>query len=229
MRFAKSLSVLVTIAVLVGCASTPIQPRQLGDSFYAQKSQKVGIYVTYPDKVKMHLPGATCLLCLAAAAAANSDASAQMAKLSPDEFSKISEIIAEKITEKDMTPVVITDENFLKTLKRVKVKDTNYAKKDFRPVKRAHGVDAVIVIQIEALGAERTYSGYAPTGAPQGFVKGTAYAVNLDTNAYEMYQPLDQRVAVKGEWKEPPEFPGLTNAYYQAVEAVKDQVNILVQ
>lgn len=54
-------------------------------------------------------------------------------------------------------------------------------------------------------------------------VKGLAYLVNLKTNDYEWYQPID---VAKGaaNWDQPPGYPDLTNAYYQAIELAKDSV-----
>jgi hypothetical protein len=31
-------------------------------------------------------------------------------------------------------------------------------------------------------------------------------------------------VSAQGEWDEPPKFPGLTTAYYQAIELAKDKI-----
>lgn len=228
MRCFKLLSVFVVLALLAGCASTPIPEKEFGQTFYEQKPQTVGIYVNYPKKVTTYHPGADCLLCLAAAAAANSSVTSHMQTLSSEDFAEVSDVIAAKLREKGMTPVVINDEALLKKMKRIKSKDPSIAKHDHRPIKQKHGVDSLIVVNIGALGSERTYRAYVPTGAPQGYVEGLAYAIDLDTNAYEMYQPLTERVAVKGEWKEGPTYPGLTNAYYQAVETVKDRIKGLV-
>lgn len=223
----KLLSVFLALSLLAGCASTPIPEKEFGQSFYEQKPQKVGIYVDYPKKVTTYHPGANCLLCIAAAATANASVTSHMETLSPEDFAEVSDVIAVKLREKGMTPVVIEDEELFTKMKKIKSKDPSIATHDFRPIKQKHGVDALVVVNITALGSERTYSAYVPTGAPQGYVKGLAYAIDLDTNAYEMYQPLTERVAVKGEWKEGPSYPGLTNAYYQAVETVKDRIKSL--
>jgi hypothetical protein len=55
-------------------------------------------------------------------------------------------------------------------------------------------------------------------------VRGTAYLVNLNTQTYEWYAPINAQKATDKKWDEPPTFPGLTNAYYQAVEAARDSV-----
>ena len=47
--------------------------------------------------------------------------------------------------------------------------------------------------------------------------------VNLKTNAYEWYSPIDINKAA-AMWDQPPKFPDLTNAYFQAIELGKDAV-----
>ena len=47
---------------------------------------------------------------------------------------------------------------------------------------------------------------------------------DLSTNTYTLYQKIDIYKNAEGEWKEPPSFPGITNAYYQALEQVKDEI-----
>lgn len=48
--------------------------------------------------------------------------------------------------------------------------------------------------------------------------------VDVDTNAYHWYLPINLHLSAEGEWKEPPTFPGLTNAYYQVLEKLRDMV-----
>lgn len=55
-------------------------------------------------------------------------------------------------------------------------------------------------------------------------MKGAVFLVDTDTNAYHWYLPIDLNLSAEGEWKEPPEYPGLTNAYYQVLEKLSDIV-----
>jgi len=48
--------------------------------------------------------------------------------------------------------------------------------------------------------------------------------VDLTSNAYDWYMPLNVLKSADGRWDEPPKFPGLTNAYFQALEESKDQL-----
>jgi len=46
--------------------------------------------------------------------------------------------------------------------------------------------------------------------------------VNLGSNAYDWYLPVNVLRSAEGVWDEPTAFPGLTNAYFQALELGKD-------
>ena len=96
------------------------------------------------------------------------------------------------------------------------------AERDFRSFREKHKLDKLVVISINTLGAERPYSAYVPTGAPKGVFRAVGYMVDLQTNSYEWYQPVEFLKAADGSWDEPPTFPGITNAYFQALELGKD-------
>jgi hypothetical protein len=53
-------------------------------------------------------------------------------------------------------------------------------------------------------------------------LQGVGYIVNLKNNTYEWYLPVLVTKAADQNWDEPPKFPGLTNAYFQALEIGKD-------
>jgi hypothetical protein len=46
--------------------------------------------------------------------------------------------------------------------------------------------------------------------------------VNLKTNAYEWFMPVNILKSAEQKWDEPPKYPGLTNAYFQALELGRD-------
>ena len=98
----------------------------------------------------------------------------------------------------------------------------NATKKDFHGFQQKYAIDKLLVIDITTLGMLRNYSGYIPTSDPKGVLQGSGYLVNLKTNVYEWYLPVNVTKSAIGKWDEPPKFPGLTNAYFQAMEEGKD-------
>ena len=132
--------------------------------------------------------------------------------------------VADLIRKRGGTPTVIAEELKLDALPDAQAKGANIAAKDFSALKKRYDVDKLLVINITALGVERGYSAYVPTGPPNGILQGEAYLVNLSSNAYEWFHRVRVvRGADGGNWDEPPKFPGLTNAYFQALETGKDE------
>ena len=96
------------------------------------------------------------------------------------------------------------------------------AKKDFTSLAQKYGIDKLVIIHIATLGFERKYAGYLPTSDPKGILRGTGYMVNLKSNTYEWYQPVEVIKSADKTWDEAPKYPGLTNAYFQVLELGKD-------
>ncbi len=102
-----------------------------------------------------------------------------------------------------------------------------FPKKDFRSLKAKLNIDTLIVISLPQHGAHRSYNSYIPVTDPLASVQGTIYTVDLATNRYLQFSRVDFKVNVAGEWDEPPSFPGVTNAYYEAVEKTKEHIQTL--
>jgi hypothetical protein len=85
-------------------------------------------------------------------------------------------------------------------------------------------LDKLLVVELKEVGITRAYSSYIPTGEPKGIVRGASYIINLKDRSYEWYLPVLQQKSVQGNWDEAPAFPGLSNAYYQAVEEARDAI-----
>lgn len=211
---------LVALA-LTGCATAP-QRSVAWVSDPVGTEGKVGVVMTALPEVGTTLPGASCLLCLAAASVANSKLSQHSKGLPVEDLPQLKDKVAEGLRKKG-TDVVVIDENLdVAKLPKAKKKGADLASKDFTSLRGKYGVDQLVVISINQLGFERAYAAYIPAGEPKAAVTGAGYKVNLTTNTYEWYQPVNVRISAEGNWDEPPNYPGLDNAYFQALEAAKD-------
>lgn len=220
-RRAALAACLIVGSLLAGCVTPPQKPVALNAGFAADKP-KVGVAMTALPKPEMHLPGAGCLLCILAAQAANSDLSKHAETLTPEDLPALKEQAAAALRKRGLDVVVIADAVDLRALPDASAQGPNLARKNFAAFKTKWGVDQLVVLDVAQLGFERTYSAYIPTGEPRAVLRGAGYMVNLKTNAYEWYQPVEVRKGADGKWDEPKNFPGLTNAYFQAVELGKD-------
>jgi hypothetical protein len=215
------LAVVLLSAVLVGCA-TPQMPVQLNKDSLGSKSGRVGVAMTALPKVDTELPGAGCLLCLAAASVANSSLTTHARTLPHEDLPNLKNELANVLRKKGVDAMVVAEELKLDALPDAGAKGANVARKDFSALQQKYKIDKLLVIDINALGFVRNYSAYIPTSDPKAQLRGMGYLVNLKTNTYEWYEPVFVLKSADKAWDEPPKFPGLTNAYYQVIELGKD-------
>lgn len=215
--------VLTAIAVITsGCASKPQQPISLGQDAIGSKSGRVGVAMAQLPKLDTQVPGANCLLCLAVAALANSSLTTHAQTLPYDDITSMKETLARLLRDKGADAFVIDEYLDINGLPSFDGGGGNLAKKDFTSFGKKYSINRLLVIEVKALGFIRTYSAYIPTSDPKAYFKGDGYLVDLKRNAYEWYLPVVVTKSTDGNWDEPPTFPGLTNAYFQAIETGKD-------
>ncbi|HEY9023812.1 MAG TPA: hypothetical protein VIP05_05900 [Burkholderiaceae bacterium] len=217
-------NLLAGIAVamsLAACQTTPPQsPIALTkENLAAQKGRvAVGIRVASPD---LYLPGANCLLCIGAATVANSSLNTYTKTLKTDELVAIRAEIVEDLRKKGVDAAPIDAPIDFDKLSDLKL-GPNFSTKDFAPI--AKGFDHVVVINIQQIGFVRNYAAYVPTSDAKATLAGFSYMVDLKTNRLEWFDHLVITRSADGAWDEAPSFPGLTNAYFQAIEQAKDRM-----
>lgn len=217
------IGVLASALILAGCASTPQQqPIAMNGAALHGQGTQVGIAMKVP-KVDTSFPGAACLLCIAAASAANSSLTSYTQKLPSDDVVRIKSDLADALRKKGYAPTMLPDDFAVDKLSK-SAGGPNKPVYDFSSLRDKYHIDKLVVVEISELGISRNYSSYFPTGEPQSVVKGVGYMVNLADNTYEWYQPIAQAKTAGSPWDEAPSYPGLTNAYFQVVEGARDTV-----
>ena len=220
----KILTLGLIVFCITGCAVAPQPPVSLSPAILEQSGTRVGIATTAIPEVSMIYPGADCLACFFAAAVANAKLSGHAKTLNAEDVSGFDDLIKERLTQSGVSAKFISQDLELKKFKSIRSQSSNTAKRDFSPLGDEHDITHLVVINIEHLGFVRHYATYIPTSDPQASMKGAAYMVNLADNTYSWYLPIELYHSARGEWKEPPSFPGLTNAYYSVVETIKDDL-----
>lgn len=215
---------VLAIILLSGCASVPQTPVRLGANSLSSQHGRVGVAMTALPKADTSFPGAGCLLCLATASIANSALTEHAKGLPHEDLPGLKTTLADLVGKKGGQARVIADDIKIDDLPNYSTEGPNLARKDFGALQSKYDIDKLLVVSITQLGFERTYSAYIPTGDPKGLLRGVAFMVDLRTNTYEWYQPLNVLRSADGAWDEAPAFPGLTNAYFQAIELGKDEV-----
>ncbi|MGM9482577.1 hypothetical protein ACS5PN_15400 [Roseateles sp. NT4] len=224
MRSRLALVALLGIALLAGCAAKPQKRVSMAEGALGASAGRIGVVMTALPKVDTQFPGAGCLLCLATASAMNSSLTDHVRTLPPEDVAGLKDRAAALIKAKGATPVVFPDALQVQSLPDFSGTDPNAAQKDFRGLRDKLNVDKLLLIQVDTIGVHRTYSAYVPTAEPKAVFEGKALLVDLKTNSLEWYHTYKFVKAADGPWDEPPKFPRLTNAYFQALELGKDEV-----
>jgi hypothetical protein len=216
--------IALTAISLAACRTAPPPSVFLHTDTLSPQNGTVGIMVT-SAKVDTSFPGAGCLLCLAVASGANSSLTKHTHAMSNQDVLKIKDDIAEALRKKGVEVSILADDLNEKSLKdNASQGGTAVAKKDYRPLKVKYHVDHLVHLNVDSLGFERNYSAYIARGDPVASLQGLITVVNLSNNEYELYQPISVIKVAEGPWDEAPDYPGLTNAYYSAVESAREQV-----
>lgn len=224
MNLSKSLILSFLVALLVGCATAPQQPVSLSNTVGGSKAARIGVATNNIPQADTSFPGAGCLLCYAVASAAHMTLTSHTKTLPTDEITLLRKELVELLKGKGLDAVEIDKPIKVAELPDFGKREPNIARKDFTGLRGKYGVEKILIIDVSALGFVRNYSSYIPTSEPKAMFYGLGYIVNLTQNTYEWYMPLNITKAATGNWDEPPKFPGLTNAYFQAIEIVKDLV-----
>ncbi|GAP34658.1 hypothetical protein ABXN37_05790 [Piscinibacter sakaiensis] len=216
-----SLAALLAAVLLSACASKPQQPVPLNDAAVRAADARIGVIMAPLPKPDTYFPGADCLLCYATASAVNSKLTAQVRTLGTEDLADLKRLLTEAVVRRGGQAVPLSGDVKPDDLASTRDEAPNRAPRDFRPLAATYPVDRLLVVEIRQVGFLRPYAAYVSTDAPRAVVRGSAYLVNLKTNLYEWFQPID---IAKGSttWDQPPGYPDLTNAYFQAVELAKD-------
>jgi hypothetical protein len=218
-----SFSLLSLAVLLTGCVTAPQTPVALSPLAFSAPTNNYGVVMTDLPVMDTQFPGASCLLCYAAASVANTSLTAHAKTLPYEDLPKLNEQVAAVLRAKGATATVIPKLD-LKALPDNSKAAPDFARKDFTSLKAKYKIDKLLVVNISTLAMERSYAAYIPNSDPKAHIAGAAYIVNLSDNKLEWYAPIEVSKASDGKWDEPPKFPGLTNAYYQSLELAKDQV-----
>jgi hypothetical protein len=223
MKFRAATALLIFVALLGGCATAPQLPLPITASSLSSEAGRVGVAMTALPKVDTAFPGAGCLLCIAVASGMHNAMTDHVRTLPSDDLADLKKQMAAAIAKKGASPVVIDEALNLDGLEKFGGDQPNMARRDFRPLREKHNVERLLVVNLAALGVWRDFASYVPTSDPKAIVRGEAYLVNLRTNALEWYAPIMVAKSA-ATWDQPPKFPDLTNAYFQAIELGKDAV-----
>ena len=218
-----SLVLAVALLTLGGCATKAQRTVPLGQSTLDQTVGAIGVAMAPMPVGDMSFPGANCLLCMAAASMANTSLTSYAHTLQSADLSAIKGEVIARLKQRGNEVVDLSEPLDVTKLPDASKSGPNIALKDFSSLGEKYKIKKLVLINIQSIGFVRNYSAYIPNGAARAQVTGNGYVVDLESNAYQWYLPVSVTKSAEGAWDEPPKFPGLTNAYYLAIETAKDR------
>lgn len=225
MKKINSVAAFLVAIFLTACGTTQQTPILLNKQLFSSPGNRVGLYFE-TEQATTHIYGASCLLCYGVASAANSSLSSHFEQVSLDDINSLKGFAIEHLKAQGKDVKLVDLKSKIKKLPKYKRKE-GFPNRDYRKLKEKHDIDTLVVIHIPEHGAYRSYSAYIATSDPMGAVMGAVYTVDLNSNQYIQYDSLDLKVNVSGSWDEPPSFPGVTTAYYEALEKTKEKIKTL--
>lgn len=220
----KIFGVLAVVSLLVGCGAAPVKPVAMEKDYLYSGTKKVGVVLAKMPVPDVYLPGADCLLCIGVAEMANSTLSTHVETLKPDDFSLVKSELVERLKEKGVDVIAIDENIEVEKLPEFQSEVEGVSKHDYSAYSSKYDITQLLVIDINSLGIQRKYASYVPTSDPKAVVAGAGYLVELSTNTYKWYKNIEVYKSASGNWDEPPSFPALTNAYYQVIEAGRENI-----
>ncbi|MBA1272396.1 hypothetical protein [Stutzerimonas azotifigens] len=221
MKLFRLFFLLLTAAWLTGCAS-PQLPIALEDSIWSERDKTIGVAIVELPKPSVQLIGNQGLLDLAI----NTGLAAGLrSKVETWELASVEDIpqkLADELTQRGYKAKV------LPALKLSDFKESGaklgYAKQDFTPLRQQQQVDKLILVSLSVAGTLRSYYSIMPTSDPLSQVGGLTQVIDLEDNRLAFYQTFGSTRAADGEWDEGPDYPNLTNAFYQALDESEQRI-----
>lgn len=212
---------LLACLTLTGCAHVQ-PPVALDHQFWDAKEPTIGVAISVVPEPALVLTGNQGLLDLAINKGVNSKLSGNVETWQVRDLNSLPDAIVAKLQAKGFKAKRINEPVDLTTYKEVSFRE-GYTIRDLSPLKAAYGVDRLLLVNIQGTGATRSYYSIVPTSVPMAQVGGQGMVVNLADNKLLWFKPFAVVQAAQGEWDEP-DYPNLTNAFYQAMDTSRQQM-----
>jgi hypothetical protein len=191
--------------------------------FWQDRQARIGVALTPHPEAGAHKVGAQGLLDMAINAGMAAELKTYLQKVDVSEFDRIRERFVQELGKRGMNAVALPgylDPSAYPARGEDAPQVENAYDRDLAAIRTQQKLDAVILLQARRYGTIRSYYGFIPLGAPQGFFEVTGHMVDLRTGAllWQTVIPESQAsVPASGEWDQPPAYPNLTAALRAAM------------
>src|SRR5512133_3110232 len=191
--------------------------------FWQDRQARIGVVLTRHPDAGAHKVGAQGLLDMAINAGMAADLKSHLQKVDVGEFDGIRERFAQELGSRGMNAVALPgylDPSTYPERGEDAPQIENAYDRNLAALRAEQKLDAVVLLQVRRYGTIRSYYGFIPLGAPQGFFEVKGQMVDLKTGAllWQTQIPENQAtVPASGEWDQPPDYPNLTAALRAAM------------
>ncbi|MBC3361473.1 hypothetical protein [Pseudomonas sp. SWRI154] len=220
LRTLAALTVLACLT-LTGCAHVQ-PPVPLDKQFWDAKEPTIGVAINVIPEPVLALTGNQGLLDLAINKGVNSKLSDNVEKWQVRDLNTLPDAIVTRLQAKGYKAKRINEPVDLSKYKEVSFRE-GYTARDLTSIKATYGVDRLLLVNVIGTGATRSYYSVVPTSVPMAQVFGQGMVVDLADNKLLWFKPFAVVQAAQGEWDEP-DYPNLTNAFYQAMDSSRQQM-----
>ncbi|CRL50815.1 MULTISPECIES: hypothetical protein [Pseudomonas] len=220
LRTWAALTVLACLT-LTGCAHVQ-PPVPLDQQFWDAKEPTIGVAITVVPEPVLALTGNQGIIDYAINKGVNSKLSDNVEKWQVSDLKTLPDVIVAKLQAKGYKAKRINEPVDLKAYKETSFRE-GYMTRDMTPVKNAYGVDRLLLVNVYATGATRSYYSVVPTSVPMAQVGGQGMVIDLADNKLLWFKPFVATQAAQGEWDEPT-YANLSNAFYQAMDNSRQQM-----
>lgn len=217
-------ALLLGASILAGCATVQ-KPIPATSALFNNKDKTVAIALEKMPEPGQRMLGSQGLLDVAINRA---NAAAIVERLQRQDFTLVSglpEDFRKGLESRQMKVVMIKEPIDTEAMpKFVEGSGEGVALRDYRPLAKQYNADKLLLVTARALGTKRTYYGFMPLEAPQGYIALTGQLVDLSTNRLEWYEQVETIVGAQGDWDQSPEYENLMRAVSESTRATTSKL-----
>ena len=221
--------------VLAACQTTS-NVNSVDTSLWSSASGKVVVAVIDLPETQYFKLGSQGLLDMAVNHAFGKGISKVISAQNSNEFLSIVDELADGLNEKGMDAVVYdkrvplklkiasNEQDKINSNEPIEYDENDKNQFDISQVITETNADHVLLMQLVAFGAARSYYSFTPLGPPKGYAQIQAFWVNKDNDVdwqLAKYSGVVIEETVIGDWNQKPDYPNLVKASKKSLQSAK--------
>ena len=218
MRQRRYMIALAALLALGGCAAPPIT---LERSFWEKKSARVGIVMaTTPQADSTMACSGDCGVAsiLIAYASIPTPLKSHLESLDVSRIDTLPERLAGVLQKQGIAVRILEERLTIEDYSGKAVSEKLYDR-DFSALAARGQFDHLLLIRVFGVGTQRGYLAFVPVENPNGRFNAEAYLMDVQTRKLLWRRLVDVSRPVRQPWDQPPDYPNLTVAINDAMNA----------